>query len=182
MQRQKLTLPDDGPLVVRLDFGPEGVEYPSKFGKGTEYMYTCNDDSCILYLKPEARTQVIRSGAQAGDEIAITKVRNGNRVDYRVQVMADAQEPAQPAAAPPRPTRPAAAAATHRGAPAPARAASGPQTVSPIMGRCLAMAAVAVKESLDMMQSLGLELEGGITYEDVRTIAITLYIDERARR
>lgn len=182
MQRQKLTLPDDGPLVVKLDFGPEGVEYPSKFGKGLEYMYTVNDDAGVLFLKPDARNAIISSGAQAGDEIAICKRHSGNRLIYDVRLVPDSQEypPAPPARRPapqPIPVRQSQPAPAQRSTPA----SSSPGSVYPIMDRCLKAAAQQVKETCDYAASIGLVIEGGVTFEDIRTLGITLFIKEQSR-
>ena len=209
MAREKLTLPDDDALVIKLDFGPEGVEYPSKYGKGTEFMYTVNDDQNIIYLKPEAREAVMNSGAEAGNEIAITKRRVGRNTEYFVEILGDAQEPAPPPARATRPplsehfperqrvARPGPQAVARRdsnraASPALARNTSEDRqpyqreahhqrpNIYPLMDRSMRAACNSLKETCDFAASIGLPLDA-ITVEDVRTVAITIFIEECKR-
>lgn len=87
MQREILKPQLNIPLLVKLDFGPEGIERDGKYGK--QYQYTVNDDAGVMWLDPAARQAILSSGAQAGDEIAITKRAKGA---WQVERVSDAAE------------------------------------------------------------------------------------------
>ena len=78
MQREKIEFPTNTPVVLKLDWN-DGTLKPGRFGD--EYMYVCDDDARIMFVKPELHTLIQQSGARAGDEIAITKreVRDRSR-------------------------------------------------------------------------------------------------------
>lgn len=109
--RQKVEFETNKPVFLTLDFN-EGVLSPSKKGFGDEYQYVLNQDTQIMWVKPELHALIQRTGAQAGDEICITrkevKAPGSQRksVQWEVQMVAD--EPTQeydprqyPAATPP---------------------------------------------------------------------------------
>ncbi len=73
MQREIIRPQLDTPVVIKLDFGPEGVEKRSQKTGDLEYMYTVNDDAGLIYLPPQTRNELIRTQAQAGDYIQILK-------------------------------------------------------------------------------------------------------------
>src|SRR6478672_5333862 len=102
MQREKIEFPTNTPVVLKLDWN-EGTLKPGRFGD--EYMYVCDNDARIMWVKPELHTLIQQSGARAGDEIAITKreVKEGSRRRTQWEVEKVEQEPAasQGAAAPP---------------------------------------------------------------------------------
>jgi hypothetical protein len=101
MNRQILKPQVDVPLVVLLDKGPEGKETTSQRGD-LQFQYTVNDDSCVMWLPPEARAAIMRSGAQAGDTVQLVKSLRGKNAFWNAQVLPDAAEPPPP---PPANTR-----------------------------------------------------------------------------
>jgi hypothetical protein len=107
MQREKIEFPTNTPVVLKLDWD-EGTLKPGRFGD--EYMYVCDNDARIMWVKPELHTLIQQSGARAGDEIAITKreVKDGSRRRTQWEVEKVEEEPAaSPAPAPPRQAQPA---------------------------------------------------------------------------
>lgn len=103
MQREILRPQVNIPLVLKLDFGPEGSEREGKFGP--QWMYTVNDDQAILFLPVEGRSAILASGAEAGDEIALCKRAKGRWEAQRVSDAAEVPEEPKPAAATHKPVR-----------------------------------------------------------------------------
>ena len=93
MQREKIEFPTNTPVVLKLDWD-EGTLKPGRFGD--EYMYVCDNDARIMWVKPELHTLIQQSGARAGDEIAITKreVKDGSRRRTQWEVEKVEEEPA----------------------------------------------------------------------------------------
>ena len=94
MQREKIEFPTNTPVVLKLDWD-EGTLKPGRFGD--EYMYVCDNDARIMWVKPELHTLIQQSGARAGDEIAITKreVKDGSRRRTQWEVEKVEEEPAR---------------------------------------------------------------------------------------
>lgn len=104
MQREILKPQVNIPLLLKLDFGPEGSERDGNYGK--QWMYTVNDDQAILFLPLEAREAILASGAQAGDEIGLCKRAKGKWEVQRIGDAAEIPEPEPPKPQPlPRPTK-----------------------------------------------------------------------------
>jgi len=91
MNREVIKPQADVPVVVKLDKGPEGQEREGRYG--VDYQYTVNDDRCVMWLPREARDQLVRCGAQAGDEVQIVKSLRGRIAQWSVQVVPDSHEP-----------------------------------------------------------------------------------------
>jgi hypothetical protein len=204
MNRQILKPQVDVPLVILLDKGPDGKETTNQQGK-TEYQYTVNDDSCVMWLPPEARAQLLRTGAQAGDTVQLVKSLRGKNAFWNAQVLPDSAEP-PPLRTPARvaanatrllaprpsypPTNAQAGAARHLAQqiprdpqdplPEPPPAAA-PEThpMEQILTRCLELAARAQWNAYRTAQAEGIAIEGP-NWEDVRAAGISLFI-ERAR-
>lgn len=191
MNRTMLRPQVDVPLVVLLDKGPEGKETRNNNGD-TEYQYTVNDDSGIIWLPPAARTQLIRTGAQAGDEIQIVKSLRGKNAIWNIQVLADSAEPPaqntrmaapRPAyAAAPQPARPSQPANGngHMHASRPAAAAPEPAPAAPkigeVMQRALEISARANWTAYQAAKAAGCEIDPP-TWEDVRAAGISMFIE-----
>jgi hypothetical protein len=178
MQREKIEFPTNQPVIVKLDFDAEGVLKPGKFGD--QYMYTCDDDARIMFVDPPVREAILRTGAQAGDEIAITRreVREGNKRAVRWEVAKVEEEPPPPADPPPPPPQPA---RTAPAAPAPApqpAAAAAPGAAQLADAITAAIDAAVVTERHAAQRGLALRW----TSEDVRAMALSLYIDSRRSR
>lgn len=190
MQREVIKFPLDVPVKVRLDKGPEGQEREGRYG--IDYQYTVNSDRGVMWLQKVARDQLVRCGAQAGDEVQILKSLRGRIAQWSVQVMPDSNEspntppPANerqaPASAPPngyinghanghsngqsnyaRQTRPQALPET-----TPRRAAQW-------MTGALCAAIDASIAATSYAAERGLEFK--FNEEDIRTMAATMYIN-----
>lgn len=96
MNREVIKPQPDIPIVVRLDKGPEGLEREGRYG--VDYQYTVNGDRGVMWLPREARDQLVRCGAQAGDDVQIVKSMRGRAAVWSVQVVPDSNDPAPPAA------------------------------------------------------------------------------------
>lgn len=94
MQRDVIKPQPDIPVIVRLDKGPEGQEREGRYG--VDYQYTVNHDQGVMWLPREARDQLVRCGAQAGDEVQIVKSLRGRQAFWSVQVVPDSNEPVPP--------------------------------------------------------------------------------------
>jgi len=183
MNRQILKPQADVPLIVKLDKGPEGKETSSR-GE-LQYMYTLNDDSSVMWLPPEARTALLRTGAQPGDLIEIVKSLRGRTAIWNVQVVPDAQEP--PARGmrmlAPRPapeTQPQYSNGrnvqhSNGGSNQPqAQPAKNVSPVSQQLADCLRAAIDASMEAQEYAHSLGGELH--FNEEDIRAMGLSIYI------
>jgi hypothetical protein len=200
MQREKIEFPTNTPVVLKLDWD-EGTLKPGRFGD--EYMYVCDNDARIMWVKPELHTLIQQSGARAGDEIAITKreVEDGSRRRTQWEVEKVEEEPAaSPAAAPPpRQAQPAKAInqPTKATAPQPAPEIAAqlcevhreancilctpteerPEVLPLARALRAAINAAAAAETHAAVQGLAIRFSA----EDVRAMALTLLIDASRR-
>lgn len=94
MQREIVKPQYGTPLFAKLDFGPEGIEKPSSLTGEMQYMYTIDDDERLMFLPATARHAIMRSGAQAGDTIALTKIKRGGQTTFTAELVSDTAEPA----------------------------------------------------------------------------------------
>ena len=58
MQREKIEFPTNTPAVLKLDWN-EGTLKPSRFGD--EYMYMCDHDARVMWVKRELHTLIQES-------------------------------------------------------------------------------------------------------------------------
>ena len=197
MNRTILKPQVDVPLSVQLDKGPEGKQVESQRGD-TQYQYTVNNDAGVMWLPPEARAAILRTGAQAGDWVQIVKSLRGRNAIWNVQVLADSAEPPPPPEPPPsrmvapRPPytngngsqlgghhQAGAAAYQPPPAPAPAPLATPQGSMEDVMTRCLEISARAHWRAYQAARAAGIDIEGP-NWEDVRAAAISIFI-ERGR-
>lgn len=114
MNRTEIKFQPNVPVEVLLDRGAEGKEYPSKFeGAESRWYYTVNGNEAFLYLPTTARNQLVRTRAAAGDTVRICKTVDGKSMQWRIEVLSDATEPA----------------------PEPPQPAPGPRIVAPVPAR-----------------------------------------------
>jgi hypothetical protein len=92
MQRTILRFQNNAPVTVKLDRA-DGKETQSKISGEPQWMYTVNDDANVIYLGANARNQLLKTGAQAGDMVEIVKRVEGKSTSWGVQVLSDAAEP-----------------------------------------------------------------------------------------
>lgn len=183
MQREIIKLSDSQPTVVKLDFGPEGIERTGKMGK--QYQYTLNDDSCVMWVAPAVRDAIMGSGAQAGDSISIQKYRG----QFHVAVLGDAQEPPQPPRTssedrPPYHSPEPGPRAVERRAPRTRAVTAAPkpaEVIAEIRPHLLMMVAGSFRMAVDALEDAAqYAKEKGMTLqfneEDVRTTANTIFI------
>lgn len=181
ISRQTLRPQNNVPLIVRLDKGPEGKQT----AKG-DYQYTINDDQAIMWIPAEARTAILRSHAQAGDEIEILKSARG----WNVQVLSDAGEPTGDPAPPPMPParqmRVVAGQRQINGATALApQQQTQPQhqqsePIVDLLGRLFVTAGRSLQKAHSQLVDEGIIIEA-FNWEDIRALGISLFI-ERNRR
>lgn len=126
MQRQILKPQIDVPLVLRLDRGPDGKETQSLRGD-LQYQYTCNDDRAIIWLPPEARAVLMRTGAQPGDHVQLVKSLRGRNAIWNAEVLPDGDVQPEP---PSRMVAPRAAYQAPRQMPTPARTAAASDSIT----------------------------------------------------
>ncbi len=183
MQRQIIKPQFDQPITVKLDFGAEGIQRDGKYG--TEYQYTLNDDSGVMWLPKQGRDALLRTNAQAGDYVRILKTKKSGQNVFDAQVLSDAEEEE------PAPVRQVDRAGNHShhalpkqvqsSKAQPGRASAQPVEVHPIgemAKRAFELAATVVLHSEAHCKSIGLPVEAN--FEDVRALAISFMI-ERSR-
>lgn len=177
MPRELLRPQTNVPLIVRLDFGADGV--PREGRTGTDYMYTVNDDAAIMFLPPQAAAAIRATGAQAGDEIAIVKRGAGARATWEVERVeeepADAYEPPPP----PRqqPARSAPATPTRQPQPQAQQPPAGQQAAASQLAGALCAAIDATIEAQRYAARKTLALQ--FAPEDIRAFALSIYIASR---
>jgi hypothetical protein len=173
MQREVLRPEIGRPLIVKLDYS-DPVQREGQYG--VDYQYTVNDNAGIMWLPKEAKEAIERAGARAGDEIAITKGKQGKRNTWQVDVVEDEPAPAQQPRRAPSPqtqrqqTRGAAARA--------AEASDHPGESWPLADTwvmCLRNAAIALTRFRDEAKPQGFEFE--FSSDDVRSLATTTFIN-----
>lgn len=191
----------DVPIVIKLDRGPEGRETAGQFG--TQYQYTVNDDSAVLWLPPQGREALLRSGATAGDSVQLLKLQHGKATQFvatktgagagsartwdELQAYEDAPppEPARsirilapaPPPAPPSYSNGNGHANGHANGNGSTPRPERPSSLN-TMARAMSAAVDLILSTQEYARKAGLALDEA-TVEDVRTIAITLYIDAR---
>lgn len=168
----------DQPITVLLDHGPEGKETTAPNGS-VDYQYIVNDDGGILWLPAPARAQLLRTGAQAGDLVQISKVQQGRNTAWNVRVVSDANEPAPAASS--RMVAPRPQYANGNGQPQQQPAAAAPRRGGSPLAQCLCAAVDAAIEAADYARERNFSVTflGG----DIRAMANSLMInDERGAR
>lgn len=95
MQREVIRLECDVPVICKLDFGPEGIQTEAKSG-AVQYQYTVNDNTGVMWLFPEARQALLKSGAKPGDSVQLVKSLRGKTPIYHAQVVSS-EPPLAPA-------------------------------------------------------------------------------------
>jgi len=200
--REKVEFPLNQPVLLQLDYD-EGKLSPGKFGD--QYQCTFDAGARIAWLDPEVHALILKTGARAGDEIAITKreTKNGNRKRALWEVEKVEEESglgptpaeeaeAERAAAQARASRDREAAAAFARAAAP-QVAQQKQSPAPLnnaredaisqtartFADCVAAAVQAARISAEEAQATGFTLPWDKA--DVRAIATTLYIQRAGR-
>lgn len=82
--------PEGHPIIVRLDFD-EPIQREGRHG--IDYQYTVNHDAGIMWLPKEAKQKIDALQAQAGDEISIAKTKRGNKVAWLIERVDDETAP-----------------------------------------------------------------------------------------
>jgi hypothetical protein len=157
----------DVPLRVRLDASAEGL-YQAQ-SQWPDYKYTVNNGKGNMYLLPQAREALIRSGAQAGDDVEILKRQDGRGSVYEVKILT----PKAAVVARPVPARPT------NGHPAPPPPVPADETGEQRIGRrvkvCGRIALDAIADWEAYSAKLGVQMQ--FESDDVRALAITLLIE-----
>lgn len=181
--RDKVQFPTNTPVLLTLDTDPQRAQ--AKPGvRGDQYMYFF-EGSQIAFVDPPVHALIVNSGAQRGDEIAITKreTRNGNRkgIAWDVELVQDEPNPhpgapewAEPAPAPAPAPKPASQAKS-ASAPAPAPASAPPSVLT--MGGALIAAIDAIAEaSRHASAKHGWDEELPMDTDLIQKLAVTIYI------
>lgn len=79
------------PVQVRLDQAPAAIE-PRENDNGVYYQYVTDHNARIMFLKPEAHSQLIKLGAQAGENISIQRIRRGRSWGWDVRRVSEQQQ------------------------------------------------------------------------------------------
>jgi hypothetical protein len=95
MQRQVIKFQTGHAEVIRLDLGPDGLQTVSKLNGETQWQYTVNDGTGVMWLSAQARLALQRSGAQKGDDVRILKEQAGKGYIYLVDVIKAGAPPQQ---------------------------------------------------------------------------------------
>lgn len=159
------------PVQVRLDQAPAAVN-PRENENGVYFQHIVNGNTGIMFLRPEAHSQLIKLGAHAGEEISIQRIRRGRSWGWDVhRVTAQpapqpqtrtATEPAKPAEQPSAPASSPATAATQ-----------APTAFSSLSGcLCAAIDAAAEAQAYAARKNIAVQFHG----EDIRALALTLYV------
>jgi hypothetical protein len=160
-------------VLVQLEFDPPTEARAGRFGD--QYMYFLAENR-IMWLDPEPHTEILRTGAHAGDQVAICKreLKNAGRKHIRWEVVLQQEEPAQPAQPHHELHSPAAAEAFTRAPAPPPR--SAPRTSRPVAdlvaGNLMTAALAQAIEALEANQEKGYTFDAS----DARALAITIYI------
>lgn len=189
-QRERVQFALNTPQLLVLEFNPPAQPREGRYGD--QFMYFFAGEK-IAWFDPPVHAAIVATGAQAGDEIAVTKreSREGNRrrIEWDAQIVqnepadaiapalaAPAPAPATPANGNPRPPAPA---------PAPTTPAPTPRTESHSLADALfaalatAIDAAALAERYAAEKGLRLQFSA----EDIRTCANALMMrQERAGR
>jgi hypothetical protein len=153
-QRTKVNFEINIPTVVQLEFNPPVEPREGRFGP--QFMYFVNDGLEIGWFDPPLHTAIIESNALAGDTIAIVKRRAGRTIRWEVNHVKPEQHAAQ---APPPP----------------AALVSAPRDRAALIQRELVstnLMTAALRQAIDAAH----ETEFAATHEDIRALAITIYI------
>ena len=191
--RREVVRFDDEPVKVKLDKGPHaGIECHGTYG--IDWRYSVNGGKAVMYLPSEAREALVRSGAAAGEEVAI---RRSGRDRWEVERIeqdlpfppgADAPENGHPPraarpAAPPLPDRLYARPESNNApetAPAPETALSmAALTASQHMMSCYCVAVDVAVEVQEYARNKGINI--AFTGSDIRAMGITVYIGDNQR-
>ena len=162
-QREVIKISDVRQNVVKLDFGPEGVEREGSYG--VQYQYTLNDDSAVMWVKPAIRDAIIASGAAAGDSVRIQRHGKG----YVATVISDAHEPA------PAPPPPAPAPAAPKPNGKPATNGNGSLGYEHRLFGCFQVSINVLRLATEYAKSVNWPLT--FNEEDIRATAISLFIN-----
>lgn len=90
MQRNILKFQPDSPVLVTLDYGPEGKQHTNTRGE-IDFQYTVNGNQDIFWLPPAGRDALLRSGAQKGDQVEITRVLRGHVESFSARLVGRSQ-------------------------------------------------------------------------------------------
>ncbi len=193
-QREKVLFPVNEPVVLTLDYD-HGELSPGKWGD--QYMWGFDDHTRVAWLDPDVDALIRKSGAKAGDQIAVCKreVRSGSRkrVQWEVEriddetgmptgephqddLIAEKEEAAQRArqeAQRPRPEPTPAKASGSQAKESEPRAAAIAATAQQFADAIIA-AVLACQSSAKRSAEIGFALPWAAA--DVRVIATTIYI------
>lgn len=187
---------DDEPVKVKLDKGPHaGIECHGQYG--IDWRYSVNNGKAVMYLPAEARDALVKSGAEAGEEVAIRRL--GKRRWEAERITPDLPFSSQPDAPqtketdPPTPPRSTTRPLPDRlfARPEPQTAVEPPSppdsvvvpaaaaTASQHMMSCYCVAVDVAVEVQEYARRKGINV--AFTGSDIRAMGITVYIGDNQR-
>jgi hypothetical protein len=180
IKRIKVDVQLNQPIVMLLDRGPEGKQV-TNLGR-VEFQYCVNEDRGIIWLPPEGRAAILRSGAQRGDQIQLMQTSKG----WSAQRLGDSPAPPEP---PTRMVAPRPAYSNgngHHEPPPPAappkppvpmpQLAAEPHPIEALMFRCFVAGGRTLWRAYQKLLAEGCDYDKP-QIEDVRAAGITLYIE-----
>jgi hypothetical protein len=176
--KREVIRPDFDPIVITLDKNPD--QCTQREGQyGVDYQYIVNSDSGIMWLPKAGRDALINSGARAGDQVELCKSQRGRVVNYVATLVSDARE-TRPSVTPSSSTAfgqrlQETVAAAPAQIPAPP-ASSEVFPIKEMWAACLRTAIDAMWEAREYAFKREFDLDGP-SWEDVRALAITMYIN-----
>jgi hypothetical protein len=172
--REKVAFPTNKPVLIGLEFDPPQEPRPGRFGD--QYMYFLSGNR-IAFLDPPAHEAIVRSGAKAGDELALTKteVRKGNRrgVEWVAELVQE--EPGEG-----EETAPAAPQTSSQAKPA-AAAPPAPEAAQNEGDEDARAMATAIRAAVQACRWSGATFDIAWDKADIRALATTIYIS-RSRK
>ncbi len=93
ISRTEIKFRPNVPEQVVLDQSPEKAqEYESNYeGRENRFRHFCNGNRNFFYIDASVQKQLLRTRADAGDTIQITKTKDGDATLWRVEVLAPEQ-------------------------------------------------------------------------------------------
>ncbi|HLJ49102.1 MAG TPA: hypothetical protein VKU01_23970 [Bryobacteraceae bacterium] len=198
-QREKVLFPVNEPVILMLDYD-QGELSPGKWGD--QFMWGFDGHTRVAWMDPDVDALIRKSGAKAGDSVAICKreIRSGSRKRVQWEVERIDDETGMPAGEPHQDDliaekeeaarrarrdaeRPAPEPAP---APAPVKASNGQDTraagiavAAQQFSDHIIAAVLACQDSTKRADQLGFSLPW--TAADVRAIATTMYIQSAGK-
>jgi hypothetical protein len=187
---------DAEPVTIKLDKGPyAAVECHGQYG--LDWRYSVNNGRAVMYLSAEGRAALVQSGATAGDEVAIRRLRGGRWEAERISNDSPSPSPEPETPLEEKAVQPKSRPSAVRGLPeklfangnSQAAAEAEPPQAVPLapaamttLQRMMSCYCVAVDVALEVQEyarNKGINI--AFTGSDIRAMGITVYIGDNQR-